>query len=113
MLLKIFTVYDLKAEAYMQPVFMVATGQMVRSFADTCEDKTHAFNKHPTDYELFEIGTYDDSNASITMHEHKIHLGSALENITQQEMPLDAINERTRKQNAEFNKARDKFDESD
>ena len=86
MLLKIFTVYDAKAEAYMQPFFMQSTGQAIRSFEDTVNDTKSVFNKHAQDFTLFEIGTYEDSNCFIQQHEAKIPLGTAQEYIKQSEM---------------------------
>lgn len=79
MLLKIFTVYDCKAEAYLPPFYLSAVGQALRHFADTANDASHPFGKHPADYTLFQIGQFDDQHASISMLEAKISLGTALE----------------------------------
>ena len=88
MLLKIFTVYDAKAEAYMQPFFMQSTGQALRSFEDTVNNPESIFNKHAEDFTIFEIGTFEDSNAFFQMHESKIPLGTAIEYVRQNEMPM-------------------------
>ena len=82
-ILKIFTVFDEKAESYMQPFYMQTTGAAIRAFEDTCNDPASAFNKHPADYTLFEVGTFDDHNAEIKMLSGKIALYSALEVISQ------------------------------
>ena len=79
MKVKIFTVYDSKAEAYMPPFFMQSTGQAMRTFEDTVRDENHAFAKHPEDYTIFELGTFDDANASIEMHKTSIPLAKAIE----------------------------------
>ncbi len=57
---RIFVVFDSKAAAYLPPFFMPEAGQAVRVFSDMVNDPTHAFGKHPEDYTLFEIGTFDD-----------------------------------------------------
>lgn len=88
MLLKIFSVYDVKAEAYMQPFFMQSTGQACRSFEDTVNNPESVFNKHAADFTLFEIGTFEDSNCSWSHHEANINLGTALEYIKQKEIPM-------------------------
>lgn len=97
MMQKIFTVFDSKAELYMQPFFMATTGQALRSFEDTCNDTSTVFSKHPADFTLFEIGTYDDLTGNIFMHDSKINLGNALEYVQKQidalpKTPLEAVN---------------------
>ena len=59
MLKKLFTVFDVKAEAYMNPFVADSTGLAIRTFADIANDPKHPIGEHPEDYTLFEIGTYD------------------------------------------------------
>ena len=79
MIIKIYTVYDLKAEAYLPPFFMQNNGTAIRSFADAVNKEGHEFNAHPEDYVLFEIGEYDDKKAQITQGDANIALGNAVE----------------------------------
>jgi len=79
MIHKIFTVYDSKAELFMQPFFMPTTGQALRSFEDTCNDSSTLFAKHPADFTLFEIGSYEDITCEIRINDSKVNLGTALE----------------------------------
>lgn len=79
MILKIFTVYDSKVEAYAQPFLMQSKGAALRAFSDTANDKSTQYNKHPGDFTLFEIGEYDDSNAKLKNYEVKVNLGQANE----------------------------------
>ncbi len=79
MILKMFTVYDSKAELYLPPFYNKTTGQAVRAYDDTCNQKDHPFYKHPEDYTLFEIGTYDENTAEIITYDAKTPLGTALE----------------------------------
>lgn len=62
MILKIFAVHDVKAEAYFQPFLMQSKGLAIRWFRECAQNKEHAFGKNPEDYTLFEVGTWDDSN---------------------------------------------------
>jgi len=57
----IFSIYDQKAHAYLPPFFMHTEGMAIRGFADACNDKDHAFGKHPHDYTLFNFGTFNDT----------------------------------------------------
>lgn len=78
MILKVFSVYDSKAEAYMQPFFFNSRGQAVRAFSDTANDPKSQLNRHAGDFTLFEVGEYDDSNGNMLNHKH-VNLGKALE----------------------------------
>jgi len=77
--MKMFTVYDSKAEAYMLPFFAKSTGEALRTFSDTCQDKSHIFAKHPEDFTLFELGTWDEQTSNFVVYESKKSLGIALE----------------------------------
>lgn len=79
MVQKIFSIYDAKAEAYMPPFFMATKGQAIRAWVDSISDSNTQFHKHPEDFTLFEIGQYNDQDASILAYETKIPLGTALE----------------------------------
>lgn len=79
MRVKIFSVYDSKSEAYMQPFFSPTKGSAVRSFIDSIQDHNTIFCKHPEDYTLFEIGEFDDSTGILITLTTPISLGLALE----------------------------------
>lgn len=67
MITQLFTVYDSKAEAYAQPFHQQSKGAAIRAFTDTVADPTHAFHRHPEDYVLFHLGSYDDQNAAFDL----------------------------------------------
>ncbi|AXH72221.1 MAG: nonstructural protein [Microviridae sp.] len=83
--MKIYSVYDSKAEAYIQPIFSTNKATAIRSFAQAANDENTEFNRHAADYTLFEIGTWDEITGLITPDETKTPLGSALEH--RQEKP--------------------------
>lgn len=91
MLLKMFTIYDSKAEAYLPPFYLSASGQAIRHFSDTASDPNHAFCKHPSDYTLFEVGIFDDQHASFKILDAKISHGTALELQTEPPLPFDKL----------------------
>ncbi len=66
MIRRVFTVYDNKAEMFMTPFFEITKGQAIRAFQDVTHNKDHAFNRHPDDYALFDLGTYDDNSGQFT-----------------------------------------------
>jgi hypothetical protein len=54
-----FTVFDSKAETYMPPFFVPSKGLAIRAFEDCVNSEDHHFGKHPSDYTLFELGSFD------------------------------------------------------
>lgn len=89
MILKIFTVYDSKAEAYLKPFFLRSTGEAIRAFEENCNDINANFFKYPSDYTLFEIGSYNDNTTEIVTLTAIKSLGLAHEYKRQQPLPLD------------------------
>lgn len=85
MILKVFSVYDVKAEAYLQPFFFVTKGQAVRAFVDSLADVNHAFAQHPDDYTLFLLGEFNDENGEFVADHQS--LGNGLEYIAKVEGP--------------------------
>lgn len=79
MILKVFAIYDSKAEAYLPPFFCSSKGVAIRMFSDAASDGTHNFCKHSSDYTLFELGSFDDNSALFLMHPAPVPLGTALE----------------------------------
>lgn len=79
MVLKIFSVYDSKVEAYTIPQFFDSTGRALRALMNELDQPQSAMAKYPADFTLFEIGEYDDKKCEIKMYEAKINLGCALE----------------------------------
>lgn len=66
MIQKVFAVYDLKACAYLQPFFSTNSGSAMRAFGDAAVDGKSPISAHPGDYQLFEVGTWDDLSGSIS-----------------------------------------------
>ena len=60
MMLKIYSVMDVKASAFMSPFFTAHDGQAVRSFGDACNDEKSMFARHPEDFALYRLGEFDD-----------------------------------------------------
>lgn len=79
MIINIYVTYDSKAAVYSRPFFAQARGIALRTFGDISNDPEHPIGKHPEDYTLFEIGSYDDITGDCSMLEAKLSLGTALE----------------------------------
>lgn len=77
--MKIFTVYDSKAEAYLQPIYLRNKAEAIRAFETSCNDGTTQFNKYPEDFTLFEIGEWDESKGRLLPYDAAIPLANAVE----------------------------------
>lgn len=73
----LFTVYDSKAEAYLQPFAANTYGIAERMFSDMVNQQGHQFNRHPQDYSLYCIGTFETTTAEVKPKEHT-HLANGL-----------------------------------
>lgn len=79
MLQNIYSIHDSKADAYLPPFFLHSDGMATRSFQDCITDQTHAFGKHPQDYTLFKIGTFNDKTSEIEYFSPLKNLGNGVE----------------------------------
>lgn len=65
--LHIVATRDIVANVYSAPQFVPALGGAIRAFGDACSntsDPNNILGKHPKDFELFHMGTYDDTTGS-------------------------------------------------
>ncbi len=85
MILKIYSVYDSKAEAFLPPFFQATKAMAIRIFENVANDPKHQFGANPADYTLFEIGQFDDESAKIEAHKTPHNIGLAIEFKTLQE----------------------------
>lgn len=61
----VYSVFDSKISAHLQPMFCLTEGQAIRSFSDAVmDDKTSLF-LHPHDYSLFQIGEFDQHSGML------------------------------------------------
>lgn len=63
----IVSVRDRAADTYGQPFYVTGLGQAIRSFTDEVNraEKGNALFEHPEDFDLYEIGNFDDSSGVI------------------------------------------------
>jgi len=64
-ILQMFSVYDVKAEVYSQPITAPTINTMGRILGDVLAEGSHAYAKHPEDYVLFHLGEFDDSTGQV------------------------------------------------
>lgn len=69
-----YAVYDRKAEMYAPPFLEVKDGTAIRAIQDAIASKDHPFAKHPADFSLHQLGTFDDETGVITANEKPVKL---------------------------------------
>jgi len=79
MVLNIYSIYDSKAEAFEAPFFIRSRGEALRGWIDVVADTNTKFNKHPGDYTLFELGSFDCLSGQFNSLKAKYSLGTGLE----------------------------------
>lgn len=78
----VFSVYDKKASAFLAPFTFPARGQAVRAFSDTVNDPKTPFWKHPEDFDLHELGTFNEASGEfVNQREFIVGAGSVKETI--------------------------------
>lgn len=83
MILQRFTVFDSKAESFLQPFYSQAIGSALRSFEAAANEVGHDFQKYGADYTLFHLGSFDQATAEEINLPAKVNLGLAITFTTQ------------------------------
>lgn len=75
--LKVYSVYDSKAQFYGNPFFQRTKGEAMRSWTTIANDEKSEICRFPGDYSLFEIGEFDSDTGTLHPHQALINLGLA------------------------------------
>lgn len=76
MLVRVYSVYDSKAQIFMHPIYLRADGEALRAFKASVNSSGHQFNNNAGDYTLFGIGEFDDDSGKVLMYETFNNLGN-------------------------------------
>lgn len=88
MIRKVFAIFDSKGKVFSNPYFFNEEGEILREFIDLANDPQSKVNKHPEDYILFKIGSYDDTTGSLEAVIPPLNLGVASAYIRVSQAPL-------------------------
>lgn len=83
----VYSIFDAAAEAYFPPFFLHTEGMAIRGFTDAVNDPESQVGKHPKDYTLFQIGTFDDNTGIITPLQTNKPLGNGLHFVVKSDNP--------------------------
>jgi len=65
-IVNMYVIYDSKAELYNRPMGFLNHAIALRAATELRDDLTTEVGRHPQDFTMFHIGTYDDSTATFT-----------------------------------------------
>lgn len=68
-IVKLYSIRDTKMLTYAPPVPAPNIAVLTRDLTEIVNNPEHKFSKHATDFELFELGTYNDTNGQITPYD--------------------------------------------
>lgn len=78
MILNAYTLHDLKALNFNQPFFCLNHGVARRMVTDIATDPNTSIGRHPSDYILYFIGTYDDASGVFTPKDIREHVADVI-----------------------------------
>lgn len=72
----VIAVRDRAADVYGVPMFVASRGGAIRSFADEINRPAdgNVYAKHPEDFDLFEVGTFDDNSCSFDLLDRPLQI---------------------------------------
>lgn len=76
---KMFAVRDAKSAVFLMPQVYINEATAIRAFQDGCSEPKSAWAKHPEDFTLFLLGTYDESTGLLTPAVQPVSLACALD----------------------------------
>lgn len=85
--MKVFSIYDSKAEAFLRPFFERTAQTAIRAFAAAVNDPETDFGRYPADYTLFEIARWDEANGQILPMKTARSLGLGVEHLENEDNP--------------------------
>ena len=79
MKIKIYSVHDNQANAFLNPFFMNSDAEARRAIVDLTRDADHLFGRHPADYALYCHGELDNVAGTFDTFENPKKIISCLE----------------------------------
>jgi len=68
MLKKMFSVYDRVAKVWSDPFYSLSVGIAQRDFMNVSLDPNTSIGRNPNDFELWEVGIFNDDDCDIVKH---------------------------------------------
>lgn len=79
MKINLYTIYDLKAGVYNKPFYMHNDSVVIRAMEDLINDPQNDIGRHPEDFIVWMLGTFDDNEAKFDLLENPVQIGKCSE----------------------------------
>lgn len=66
--MRIFSIYDAKAKFFTQTIADKNSASAERNFKTAVNNKDTDFSRYPEDYQLFELGSFDNETGILSPH---------------------------------------------
>lgn len=68
MIFNMYVIYDVKASVYNRPFYLINDAVAARVAIDLTKDAASDISRHPEDFIMFKLGTFDDQTASFELN---------------------------------------------
>jgi hypothetical protein len=87
MILNAYTLFDSKSLVFNQPFFAHNHAVAIRMVGDIAQDANTSVGRHPSDYIVYKVGTYDDQTGFFSPLEIREHVIDVISLVQRQPMP--------------------------
>nr|QJB19509.1 MAG: nonstructural protein [Microvirus sp.] len=77
--MKLFAIRDTKGQFYGNPWTKRTPGEAERDFTQLAQDPQSTIHKFPQDYDLYELGDFDENTGKITPLDTPHHIAKAVD----------------------------------
>lgn len=86
-----YTIFDSKALTYSAPFFAGTHGEAMRIVQDVANDLNTNVGRHPADFTLLCVGSFDNSSGIVLSADHREHISDIVSLVIRPEgLPFDA-----------------------
>lgn len=91
--LRVMSAFDGKLGVFNPPQYFQHLGQALRAWEEVCNNPQSMMCKHPADFVLYEIGTFDEDKGVFSNHSPHMLVQSALEAVRkpQESLPMRGL----------------------
>lgn len=72
-------VFDKKTGLFDPPFVVRRVGEAIREWETITKDTNTKFGKHPSDYDLYQVGNFDEETGLVTSQSPHLHLASGVQ----------------------------------
>ena len=77
-MLRVYSIFDDKAQVFNTPFFSINHGTALRAFGDLCNDTRSSISRYPQDFHLYCLGEFDEDKGCIVNAEHPEFIAHAV-----------------------------------